>query len=100
MQLVIAEKPSVARNIAKVLHATNVKDGYLEGKEYLVSWCIGHLIELASADQYRNDWKAWKNETLHMNPEHWKYQIKESTKGQYQLSQKLYVQQMQEEKGS
>ena len=52
MQLVIAEKPSVARNIAKVLHATNVKDGYLEGKEYLVSWCIGHLIELASADQY------------------------------------------------
>lgn len=51
MQLVIAEKPSVARNIAKVLHATNVKDGYLEGKEYLVSWCIGHLIELASADR-------------------------------------------------
>ena len=49
MQLVIAEKPSVARNIAKVLHATNVKDGYLEGKEYLVSWCIGHLIELARA---------------------------------------------------
>ena len=40
MQLVIAEKPSVARNIAKVLHATNVKDGYLEGKEYLVSWYI------------------------------------------------------------
>jgi hypothetical protein len=56
LQLVIAEKPSVARNIAKVLHATNVKDGYLEGKEYLVSWCIGHLIELASADQYRYDW--------------------------------------------
>ena len=63
LQLVIAEKPSVARNIAKVLHATNVKDGYLEGKEYLVSWCIGHLIELASADQYRYDWKAWKYET-------------------------------------
>ena len=79
MQLVIAEKPSVARNIAKVLHATNVKDGYLEGKEYLVSWCIGHLIELASADQYRYDWKAWKYETLPMIPENWKYQIKEST---------------------
>ncbi len=73
MQLVIAEKPSVARNIAKVLHATNVKDGYLEGKEYLVSWCIGHLIELASADQYRDDWKAWKYETLPMIPENWKY---------------------------
>ena len=89
MQLVIAEKPSVARNIAKVLHATNVKDGYLEGKEYLVSWCIGHLIELASADQYRNDWKAWKYETLPMIPENWKYQIKESTKGQFQILKEL-----------
>ena len=100
MQLVIAEKPSVARNIAKVLHATNVKDGYLEGKEYLVSWCIGHLIELASADQYRDDWKAWKYETLPMIPENWKYQIKESNCFTEQISQKLYVQQMQEEKGS
>ena len=89
MQLVIAEKPSVARNIAKVLHATNVKDGYLEGKEYLVSWCIGHLIELASADQYRNDWKAWKYETLPMIPENWKYQIKESTKGQFRILKEL-----------
>ena len=89
MQLVIAEKPSVARNIAKVLHATNVKDGYLEGKEYLVSWCIGHLIELASADQYRDDWKAWRYETLPMIPENWKYQIKESTKGQFQILKEL-----------
>ena len=89
MQLVIAEKPSVARNIAKVLHATNVKDGYLEGKEYLVSWCIGHLIELASADQYRDDWKAWKYETLPMIPENWKYQIKESTKGQFRILKEL-----------
>ena len=89
MQLVIAEKPSVARNIAKVLHATNVKDGYLEGKEYLVSWCIGHLIELASADQYRDDWKAWRYETLPMIPENWKYQIKKSTKGQFRVLKEL-----------
>lgn len=89
MQLVIAEKPSVARNIAKVFQATNVKDGYLEGKEYLVSWCIGHLIELASADQYRDDWKAWKYETLPMIPENWKYQIKESTKGQFRVLKEL-----------
>ena len=89
MQLVIAEKPSVARNIAKVLHTTNVKDGYLEGKEYLVSWCIGRLIELASADQYRDDWKAWRYETLPMIPEKWKYQIKESTKGQFRVLKEL-----------
>ena len=91
LQLVIAEKPSVARNIAKVLHATNVKDGYLEGKEYLVSWCIGHLIELVSADQYRDDWKAWRYETLPMIPENWKYQIKESTKGQFQILKELLL---------
>ena len=48
-QLVIAEKPSVAQSIAKVLGVTNKKDGYLEGNNYLISWCVGHLISLANA---------------------------------------------------
>ena len=90
MQLVIAEKPSVARNIAKVLHATNVKDGYLEGKEYLVSWCIGHLIELASADQYRDDWKAWKYETLPMiSGELGNIRLKKVPKGSFRVLKEL-----------
>ena len=63
MQLVITEKPSVARAIAQVLHAGEQKDGYLEGNGYRVSWCIGHLVELASADTYREEWKKWSYET-------------------------------------
>ena len=56
MQLVITEKPSVAKSIAEVLHATEHKNGYLQGNGYLVSWCVGHLVELASADIYREEW--------------------------------------------
>ena len=59
-QLVIAEKPSVARSIAEVLGAGEQKEGYLEGNGCLVSWCIGHLIELASADTYKEEWKKWE----------------------------------------
>lgn len=55
MQLVITEKPSVAKSIAEVLHATEHKNGYLQGNGYLVSWCVGHLVELASADIYREE---------------------------------------------
>ena len=53
MELVIAEKPSVAQSIAAVLGATQRKDGYLEGNEYLVSWCVGHLVELAQPEAMR-----------------------------------------------
>ena len=52
MELVIAEKPSVAQSIAAVLGASQRKDGYLEGNEYLVSWCVGHLVELAQPESY------------------------------------------------
>ena len=52
MKLVIAEKPSVAKSIAGVIGADEKKDGYLEGNGYLVSWCVGHLVELSAADSY------------------------------------------------
>ena len=57
MELVIAEKPSVAQSIAAVLGATQRKDGYLEGNEYLVSWCVGHLVELVQPESYEEAWK-------------------------------------------
>ena len=60
MQLVIAEKPSVAQSIAKILGATNRKDGYTEGNGYLVSWCVGHLVELAPADCYDEKYAKWR----------------------------------------
>ena len=52
MQLVIAEKPSVARSIAEVIGATETSDGYMEGNGYIVSWCVGHLVELAQPESY------------------------------------------------
>ena len=57
MQLVIAEKPSVAKNIAEVLGATSFQGGFMEGNAYVVSWCIGHLVELAEPEAYGEQWK-------------------------------------------
>lgn len=85
MQLVIAEKPSVAKSIADVLGALDRQDGYFEGGGYLVSWCVGHLIELAEPESYGNQWKKWTYESLPVNPEHWQYEIKEDTKEQYDV---------------
>lgn len=85
MQLVIAEKPSVAKSIADVLGALDRQDGYFEGSGYLVSWCVGHLIELAEPESYGEQWKKWTYESLPVNPEHWQYEIKEDTKEQYDV---------------
>ena len=85
MQLVIAEKPSVAKSIADVLGALDRQDGYFEGGGYLVSWCVGHLIELAEPDSYGEQWKKWTYESLPVNPEQWQYEIKEDTKEQYNV---------------
>ncbi len=89
MQLVIAEKPSVAQSIAGVIGATNRKDGYMEGNGYLVSWCIGHLVEPATPETYAEAWKKWSYETLPMIPDIWQYQVKEDTKVQYEVLKKL-----------
>lgn len=89
MQLVIAEKPSVAKSIAEVLGATDRKDGYFEGGGYLVSWCLGHLMELAQPESYGEQWKKWNYESLPVKPEQWKYEIKEDTKEQYDVLYEL-----------
>ncbi len=88
-KLVIAEKPSVAQSIAKVIGANERRDGYLEGNGYLVSWCFGHLIELAEPQNYDDRYKAWKIEDLPIVPEHWKYLVSSSTRKQYTLLKKL-----------
>ena len=89
MQLVIAEKPSVAKSIAKVLGAINKKDGYLEGNGYFVSWCVGHLIELAGPECYGEQWKKWSYDSLPILPVQWQYEIKEDTKDQYEILERL-----------
>lgn len=89
MDLVIAEKPSVAMNIAGVLGAEKNGNGYMEGNGYIVTWCIGHLIELAEPDKYKEEWVKWSYDSLPVIPEHWKYHVKEDTKGQYNTVKSL-----------
>ena len=89
MQLVITEKPSVARSIAEVIGATENKDGYMEGNGYLVSWCVGHLVELAQPESYGEQWKKWTYESLPVKPENWKYEVKADTKVQYDVLYQL-----------
>ena len=74
-QLVIAEKPSVARSIAGVIGADKKQDGYMEGNGYLVSWCIGHLVSLADAAAYDERFKKWRYDDLPILPQEWQYII-------------------------
>ncbi len=87
--LVIAEKPSVARSIAEVIGAAENKDGYMEGNGYLVSWCVGHLVELAQPESYGEQWKKWTYENLPVKPEKWQYEVKADTKAQYDVLYQL-----------
>ena len=87
--LVIAEKPSVAQAIAHVLGADNRMKGYMTGNGYMVSWCVGHLVELVSADQYDLKYKKWRAEDLPIFPAEWKYEITESSRAQYMILRKL-----------
>ena len=88
-KLVVAEKPSVAMSYAKVLGATSRKDGYLEGNSYLVSWCVGHLVELAPPNVYDAKYVKWSIADLPILPERWQYLVSASTKKQFGILQKL-----------
>ena len=74
-RLVIAEKPSVAASIAAALGVKEKKDGYIEGGGYLISWCVGHLVELAEAAAYGEQYKKWSYESLPILPEEWQYTV-------------------------
>ena len=85
----MAEKPSVAMSYAKVLGATSRKDGYLEGNDYLVSWCVGHLVELAPPNVYDAKYVKWSIADLPILPQKWQYLVSASTKKQFGILQKL-----------
>ena len=80
--LVICEKPSVAKDIAKVIGANIRKDGYFEGNSYIVSWCVGHLLGLAEPQSYDEKYAKWRYDDLPILPENWKYEANNSTKKQ------------------
>lgn len=88
-KLVLAEKPSVAQSIAKVLAAKDRHDGYLEGDGYVVSWCVGHLVELASPESYDEKYSKWRLEDLPIFPENWIYQVSASTRKQFGVLKEL-----------
>lgn len=88
-KLVIAEKPSVAQAIAKVIGADKKEDGYLEGNGYIVSWCVGHLVELASPESYDEKYEKWRYGDLPILPTDWKYQISAGTRKQFAILKTL-----------
>lgn len=89
MKLVIAEKPSVAISIAKVIGANKKKDGYYEGNGYRVSWFVGHLIQMANPDAYDEKYAKWNMADLPIIPSDYKYEVAKATKKQFNILKKL-----------
>jgi len=86
---VLAEKPSVARDIARVLGATKQGDGYLQGNGYVVTWAIGHLVALAQPHEINPQWRQWRSELLPMLPERWPLVTYEKTRDQFEVVRKI-----------
>ena len=89
MKLVIAEKPSVAQSIAAALGVRQRQKGYLEGNDYLISWCFGHLAGLADADQYDPKYKKWRKEDLPIVPSPFRFWICQDKRSQFELLKNL-----------
>ncbi len=89
MKLVITEKPSVAQTVAKVIGAYKREDGYIEGSGYIVSWCVGHLVELAQPQDYDEKYEKWRFTDLPILPDEWKTVVSSATKKQYGVLKKL-----------
>lgn len=85
-KLVISEKSSVAHALADALpEHFHLKDGYIEGQNYVISWCVGHLVDLSKPAEYTPEWAIWSYETLPVIPDEWKYQINPDTQKQYRV---------------
>lgn len=89
MILVIAEKPSVAQSIAKVIGASSRKDGYLEGNGYIVSWCVGHLVGLADASSYDERYAKWNYNDLPIIPKEWLFEVPKDKELQFKVLSNL-----------
>lgn len=89
MILIIAEKPSVAATIAAALGATEKKDGYIKGRGYLVSWCVGHLVQLAEAAAYGEQYKKWSYDSLPILPQEWQYTVAADKEKQFKILKDL-----------
>ncbi len=88
-KLVIAEKPSVGVSIANVLGSRGRNDGYIEGAEYIISWCFGHIAELASPESYDERYAKWRYDDLPIIPATWKYKVCEDKRQQFETLRQL-----------
>src|ERR1017187_9141394 len=86
---VVAEKPSVARDIARVLGAAKQGDGYLHGNGYVVTWAIGHLAALAQPHEINPEWRHWRRDLLPLLPSHWPLVVYEKTKDQFEVVRRV-----------
>ena len=86
---VLAEKPSVARDVARVLGADKRGEGYLQGNGYVVTWAIGHLVSLAQPHEINPQWREWRFDQLPMSPEQWPLVVYERTKDQFEVVRKI-----------
>ena len=86
---IVAEKPSVARDIARVVGASTKGDGFLHGSGYVVTWAIGHLVHLAQPNEIRPDWKTWRRESLPMLPREWPLVVYDKTSDQFEVVRKI-----------
>jgi DNA topoisomerase-3 len=86
---VLAEKPSVGRDIARVLGATSKGDGYLHGNGYVVAWAIGHLVALAQPHEMNPEWRHWRRDLLPILPKHWPLVVYQKTKDQFEVVRKI-----------
>src|SRR5216683_5625990 len=86
---VLAEKPSVARDIARVLGATSKGDGYLHGNGYVVAWAIGHLVALAQPHEMNPEWRHWRRDLLPILPKRWPLVVYQKTKDQFEVVRKI-----------
>ena len=80
-KLIITEKPSVARDYARVLHVSGNNNGYIENDEYVISWCYGHLVQLVYPEDYDPKYKSWRMEDLPFLPQDYKYGVVEKLQG-------------------
>lgn len=92
-KLIITEKPSVGSAIAKVLGARSRQEGYIEGNGYIISWCLGHLVQLADAKDYDPRYERWTIEDLPILPEKWQYQVIPEKRGQFDIVKELMLDQ-------
>lgn len=91
MKLIVTEKPSVAKDIARVLKINSSRDGYMEGKDYIITWCVGHLIQLSYPEEYDAKYKTWNMNDLPIFPGKFKLSVNPSTTKQYEIVKRLML---------